>query len=217
MTILRTALVGSCLALATLPAQADKDSKSEKNPDDPTYSSFRLTQATADFDNLDPGFNLGYTLGFRLPTIEFLSVELDISSTIIPGENSGGVSEPIVSNDGGNGGILDPILGGGDSGGDSSGSSRGKNTRSNNELLLNTVGIFGRLETPRSLSERFFGSLRFGYAYVDSSIPELIEDGRGGSAWGVGLGYRYGGDGRVELRFTQVAADLRYLGLGVSF
>lgn len=214
--MIRTALVGASLALATLPALADDDdSKAEKNPDDPTYSSFRLTQATADFDNLDPGFNLGYTLGFRLPTIEFLSVELDISSTIIPGENSGGVSEPIVNND--NGGILDPILGGGGDGGGDSSSSTGKNTRSNNELLLNTVGIFGRLETPRSLSDRFFGSVRFGYEYVDSNIPELVEDGRGGSAWGVGLGYRYGKDGRVELRFTQVAADLRYLGLGVSF
>lgn len=221
MITLRGAILGASIALTSLPALAADEDKKEKNPDDPTYSSFRLMQATADFDNLDPGFNLGYTLGFRLPELEFISIELDISSTVIPGENQGGVSEPLIDNDdgGGDGGILDPILGGGE-GGDSGGnsnSSRGKNTRSDNELLLNTVGIHGRIETPRSLSKRFFGAVRFGYSYVDSSIPELVEDGRGSGSWGVGLGYRYGSDGRIELRYTQVAADLHYLGLGASF
>ncbi len=219
MINIRTALLGAGIAVFALPVLAENKDEPEKNPDDPTYSSFRLSQATADFDNLDPGFNLGYSLGFRLPEVEFLSVELDISSTVIPGENSGGVSEPIVNNnDDGGGGILDPILGGGGSdGGGNSSSGGGKNTRSNNELLLNTLGIFGRIETPRSLSNRFFGTARFGYSYVDSSIPELIEDGRGGGSWGVGVGYRYGNDGRVELNFTQVAQDLQYLALGISF
>lgn len=220
MNTIRIAILGAGLALTALPALADTETKPEKNPDDPTYSSFRITQARADFDNLDPGVNLGYTLGFRIPPLEFLSVELDISGTIIPGENQGAVSQPIVDNsDDGDGGILDPIFGGGDDGGSggSSNSSSGQNTRSSNDLLLNTVGVFARFETPRSLNARFYGTARIGYSYVDSSIPELIEDGRGSSSWGVGIGYRYGNDGRIELRFTQVADDLQYLGLGASF
>lgn len=220
MNKIRTALLGAGIALSALPALADTESKPEKNPDDPTYSSFRITQAKADFDNLDPGVNLGYTLGFRIPPLDFLSVELDISGTIIPGENQGAVSQPIVDNgDDGDGGILDPIFGGGDDGGSGGGSSSGggKNTRSSNDLLLNTVGVFARIETPRSLNERFYGVARVGYSYVDSTIPELVEDGRGSGSWGVGIGYRYGTNGRIELRFTQVADDLQYLGLGASF
>lgn len=223
-TLRKAMLVGALLPACAL---AQDNTARDRNPDDPTYSSFRLTQARADFDNLDPGYNLGYNFGFRLPGFELFSVELDFSSTIIPGENAGAVTSPVLGgSDTGDDGLLGDGLGGliggddGDMGDSSSGESNpstARNTRSGNELLLNTVGIFARLETPRRLHPRLFAAIRIGYSYVDSSIPELVEDSRGSESYGIGVGYRYGEGGRVELRFTQVADDLQYLGLGFSF
>lgn len=200
-TLRRGLLAVLLLPGLALPVAAQDDDDDEKNPDDPTYSSFRITQARADFDNLDPAFNLGYTFGFRFPDFEFVGVEFDISGTIIPGENQGAA------------GLFD---GGGNDGGGGGGDS-GQRTRSGDELLVNTLGVYLRLETPRQWSSRFFASARVGYSYLDSTIPELVEDGRSQSAWGAGLGYRYGEDGRIELRYTRVAEDLDYLGIGFSF
>lgn len=209
--------------LAAVPyAWADEDY--DENEDDLTYSSFRVTQADPGFDNVDPGFNLGYTLGFRLPMVEMLAIEFDISSTVIPGENSGGVSPPLLGgNDGGgndDGGLLDPILGGGggDNGGGGQSSSRSGNfTRVNDDFLVNTLGIYARAQTPKSWHKRFFGSVRVGYSYIDTTIPELVEDENSHASWGLGLGYRYGKRGLLELRYTQVSSDLRYLGLGITY
>lgn len=210
------------LAILALPVHAQ--SSESEDPDSPMYYSFRITHAEADFSNLDAAFNLGGALGFRFPDFEILGLELDFSSTVIPGENSGAVSQPVVGGGdgggGGLGGVLDPIFGGGgDEGdeGDSGGGSTARGTRSNNELLLNTIAIYARAESPRSWSERFFASARVGYAYTDSTIPELTEDGRGHSTFGLGLGYRYGDDGQVELSYTRMSADLNYLSIGISY
>ena len=225
-TLRRGLLAVLLLPGLALPVAAQDDDDDEKNPDDPTYSSFRITQARADFDNLDPAFNLGYTFGFRFPDFEFVGVEFDISGTISPGENQGAAGlfdggGNDGGGDGGGGGILDPILGGGGGGGGNDGGGgggdSGQRTRSGDELLVNTLGVYLRLETPRQWSSRFFASARVGYSYLDSTIPELVEDGRSQSAWGAGLGYRYGEDGRIELRYTRVAEDLDYLGIGFSF
>lgn len=193
----------------------------KEDPDDLMFSSFRVSYAQPDYDNLKGGFNLGGSFGFRLPDFNMLAIEINLSTTLIPGENEGGVSPPLFNdgNNGNDGGILDPLLGGGDNGDNSgsSGSNNGKFTRSNSEFASNSFGIFASLETPRSISPRFFATARIGYSYVDSTIPEMTEDGRGHGSWGLGFGYRYGNDGRIELRYTQVSDDLFLIGLGYSY
>lgn len=214
------ALLLSPLALAQV---APTDNR-ERNADDPTYTSFYFTQADADYANLDPAINIGGGFGFRFPDFEFLSVGLELSSTIIAGENSGAAGGIFGNggdnNDDGGGGILDPIIGGGggdDGNNDNGGSSASRGTRTSEDLLVNTFGIFVGLESPRSWSSRLFGTARVGYAYIDSSIPEMVEDGRSQTAYGVGLGYRYGDSGRIELRYTRMSDDLEYISLGYSF
>lgn len=211
------------LVLSSLAwAQVAPNDNRERAADDPTYTSFYFTQAEADYANLDSAINIGGGFGFRFPDFDILSVGLELSSTIIGGENSGAAGGLLGGNNdnGGDsgGGILDPILGsGGDDNGNNNGGSAPRGTRTSDELRVNTFGLFLGLETPRQWSSRFFGTARVGYAYIDSTIPEMVEDGRNQTAYGVGLGYRYGESGRIELRYTRMSDDLEYISLGYSF
>ena len=220
---LRTLLGALLLSLASLPAMAQDDDDNDdggKNRDDPTYQSIRLTAVESDFDNLDRAVNLGFTLGVRIPGVErYLAAELDISSTLIPGENAG--PAPVFGggsgggDDGGLGlpGGLDDLLGGGDGGGGGGGGgSSANNTSDADDLRLNSIGIFAAGRTPG----RFFGSARIGYRFVESSINELNEE-QTGEAYGAGIGYRYGEWGLVELTYTRYSSELDYLSLAVSF
>jgi hypothetical protein len=202
-------------------AQVAPNDNRERAADDPTYTSFYFTQAEADYANLDSAINIGGGFGFRFPDFDIVSVGLELSSTIIGGENSGAAGGLLGG--GGNGGddggsILDPILGGGgDDDDNEDGGSAPRGTRTGDELRVNTFGLFLGLETPRQWSSRFFGTARVGYAYIDSTIPEMVEDGRSQTAFGFGLGYRYGDTGRIELRYTRMSEDLDYISLGYSF
>lgn len=208
-------LLSLCLALP-LAVMAQDDDDNEKSDDDPTYQSIRLTAVESDFDNLDTAINLGFTLGIRIPGLQrILAAEIDISSTLIPGENAG--PGPLFGgNDGGDdGGILGGLgglLGGGGDGGGNGGGSSANNTSDGDDLRLNAIGIFLAGRTPG----RFFGTGRIGYRFVESSINE-INDEQSGEAYSAGIGYRYGKFGLVELLYTQYTDDLDFITLAVSF
>lgn len=219
--MLNKLLIPAFLSAALLPsfaAQAE-DSKSDDGDAryDPTYSALRLTSAQADFDNLDRAVNLGFTLGINIPALSFLAAEIDLSTTLIPGENRGTGSITGGGGGGGGGGFpidpLDPLGGGGGEEGDGGSASPANNTSDPDDLRLSTVGIFAVGRTPG----RYFGSARLGYRFVESSINELNEN-QSGSAWGLGMGYRYGeAGGAVELTYSQYGSDLSYLSLAISY
>ena len=217
-------LLGLLLLTASSFSWADdeKDQDGHKDRYDPTYSAIRLSSVSTDFSNIDRAFNLGFTLGIRIPGLkiqgtEFLSAEIDISSTLIPGENSG--TGPLLGGGNNNGdddgGLLGGLLGGGGGGDDGSNSGGSSSSASNDpdDLRLNAVGIFARARSPG----KFFGSVRLGYRFVESTIDELEED-QTGSAWGIGGGYQYSErGGAVELNYTQYGSDLNFISLVVSY
>lgn len=209
---LAQALASGLLVAASAGALAQDDDESV-NSDDPTYSAIRITAVETDFDNIDRAVNLGFTLGINIPGLNFLAAEIDLSGTLIPGENSG--PAPLFGGGGGgdDGGLLGPILGGGDGGdgGGSSGSSRNL-SQDGDDLQTQSVGLFAVARSPG----RFFGEARLGYRFVQTTISDLDEDDTG-SAWGVGLGYRYGQNGKVALTYTEYGSDVQYISLAISY
>ncbi len=219
MKLKKTTLSLSAMVLIgalSAPAFAeDAEDAKDKKRDDPTYSAIRLTSVSTDFDNLGSAVNLGFTIGIKIPKLSFLAAEIDLSSTLIPGENSG--SGGVIGGGNGNGsgscdpasellGLCTPNEGGGNGGGSAN------NTSDGDDLRLNTVGIFATGRTPGN----FYATGRVGYRFVESTIDELNEE-QTGSAWGVGAGYRYSAKGLVELTYTQYGSDLSYLSLVVAY
>lgn len=203
---LLTLLLAACLSPA-LHAQDDRQgSDPQARNYDPTYSAIRLTAMESDFDNIDTAINLGFTLGINIPGVDFLAAEIDISSTLVPGENSGGggaFGKGLIE--------LPPGLGGGD-GGDGGGGEP-NNTSDPDDLRANAVGIFATARSPG----RFFGSARLGYRFYETTLEELNDESTGG-AFGAGLGYRYNDlGGKVELTYTQYSDDLQFISLAVSY
>lgn len=189
----------------------DKDNGEDRDPSrNVTYSSIGLTRASTDFDNLGKPINLGAVLGIRVPTLDFISAEIDLSTTIIPGENDGRTASGGNLGGGGGGGILDPIFGGG--GDEGSGAPSGNFTRRADDLFLNTVGVFGVLRSPGE----FYAVGKYGYRYINSSIEELQEEASG-TAYAIGGGYRYGSDGGVELTYSRYSDLIDYISLVVTY
>lgn len=203
-------------------AQTDADNDDEEDRYDPTYQSFRIASVDTEFSNIDRAFNLGFTLGIRIPGLtwkgtEFLSAEIDLSSTIIPGENSGG-STLLGDNcddgdDDGDGGIGLPIVGDLIGGSGSDGGGECRQSQSGSDLRMNTVGLFARARSPG----RFFGAARVGYRFIESSISDL-NDSQTGAAWSLGAGYQYSPrGGAVELVYSQYGSDVNLIELSVSY
>lgn len=205
----------------TVPVQSaaddegnDKDKKDDDKDRDPsrriTYSSIGLTRASTDFDNLGKPINLSAVLGIRVPTLEIISAEIELSTTLIPGENDGRTSGGGLGGGGGGGGLLDPILGGGDEGGGSA--PAGNFTQRPDDLLLNTIGVFGVVRSPGD----FYAVGKYGFRYIQSSIQELQEEASG-TAYVLGGGYRYGEDGGVELTYSKYSDFIDYISLVVTY
>jgi hypothetical protein len=212
MKLQKTLLLTCFIAFSNPVLAADDDSDSDiKKADryDPTYSAIRLTSVTTDFDNIDRAINLGFTLGVHIPGVNFLSAEIDISSTLIPGENKGSGSAPVATPTC----DLACQLAGGNGGGGGGGASSANNSNSSSDLRMNSVGIFAVGRTPG----QFFGTARIGYRFLQTSLSDLDED-QTGSALGLGLGYQYGESGGVvELTYTQYGSNVNYLSLAISY
>ena len=199
-------------------SDADEDKKDDGKDDDDdrdesrkvTYSSIGLTRASTDFDNLGEAINLSAVLGIRVPTVEFISAEIDLSTTLIPGENTL-ESSGVLGGGGGTPCVLPGVPPGCvDNGGGSA--PTGNNTQSRDDLLLNTVGVFGVLRSPGT----FYGVGKYGYRYIQSTIQELQEEASG-TAYALGAGYRYGSDGGVEIMYTKYSDFIDYISLTVTY
>jgi hypothetical protein len=208
---MRLALAAALVALvATLPARADyetipvddksSDKKSEGHHEHEsvTYSGIGLAWVGTDFDNLKDAVNLNFALGFRIPTFDWFGAEVEIGTTIIPGEredlpqcqSSSGFPPQVISRD-----------------------CPGHYTQSSNDFQMNNIAVYGVFRS----RGKFYFMGKGGYRYLNSSIEEL-EDNRSGAAFGGGVGYRWGESlSGVELYYTHFSSEVTFIGFSISY
>ena len=162
-----------------------------------TYSTIGLQKVSADFDNVKDAINLDFTMiGFRIPTINWFAIELNLGFTMAPGQidqsGSSGTTCPIT----------DPFCT------PSSGSAS-----SQSDFTTTTVGAFGVVRSPGSV----YAMGKAGYRYMNTSIDQLQND-RSGTAWGAGIGYRWNKKGSfAELGYTKIADKISGIGFSISY
>lgn len=163
------------------------------------YSAIGAALVSADFKNVKDAVTLDITLiGFRLPNVSWLGIELNFGTTILPGQ----VKDRQTTGGGGDncGGLLEPPC------------EDPSTTTSTDDFVANYGGLWAVVRSPT----RFYGMGKLGYRYADSNLPELEND-RSGTGWGIGGGYRFGSNGFAELQYTQITADLAATGLQVTY
>lgn len=190
--------LAAAMLLASVPALAIDDGSDSSRSNRPqfTFSGLTFSRVSTDFENLEEAINLGFGLGVRIPSIEWVGLELDTSISVIPGENLGTTRCRTGSGLG------------------SLPADCPNDTRSGDELQMQVITLYGALRSPG----RFFGVGKLGYRYMNTTIPELEEDGRSGTAWVLGAGYRYNErGGTVELLYTQISDKMDAIGLSISY
>ncbi|HWT30740.1 MAG TPA: hypothetical protein VN240_06900 [Propylenella sp.] len=164
------------------------------------YSGFGLSRASSDFENLKDAINLEVVLGFRIPTVPWVGLEIDLGQTIIPGENEGSSSTGLGGGGGDNcGGLLQPPC------------PEGQQTETfdPDEFAMQALGASLVLKS----TGRFYVLGRLGYRYVATNTEELNEN-RSGTGFGGGVGYRWGtGQSGVQLQYQQLSEDIDAIGL----
>jgi hypothetical protein len=191
------------------PARTDSD---EELDEQVFYSGLGVGRVESDFQNLGEAINLEIVLGFRIPTVKWFGIEIDIGQTIIPGENK--TEEQSSFGGGGTECLIDPSPldpDGFPNGCTPSGSGGSPQTVSQDpdELAMQALGISAAVKT----TGRFYFLGKLGYRYVATSIDELNEN-RSGTGFGVGAGYRWGrGLSGVELSYKELSEDLDSLSL----
>lgn len=171
----------------------------EELDDQVFYSGMGISRVDSGYANLGEAFNLDLTLGFRIPTVKWLGLEIDIGQTIIPGENTG------QSGGGGGGGgcpITDPFC-------TPSPGTPAQGTNDRDELQMQALGLSLALKS----TGRFYVLGRYGYRYIATSIDELNEE-RSGTGFGGGIGYRWGkGLSGVELSYRELSEQVDSVGI----
>ncbi|MGH6961098.1 MAG: hypothetical protein ACREE7_11485 [Dongiaceae bacterium] len=160
------------------------------------YSGFGIDRVTTDFDNLGDAINLQAVMGFRIPTVPWFGVEIDIGQTIIPGtyrdpRPAGPPCTPVATPGCG----VPAENGAADAGGD--------------EFGMQALGLSLAFKS----SGRFYVTGRYGVRYIATS-NDAVNENRSGNGLGLGVGYRWGrGQSGVELAYKQLAEDVESVGL----
>lgn len=162
-----------------------------------TYSNIGLQRVTTDFDNVDDAVNLDITMiGFRVPTVPWFGIELNLGFTMIPGE----VTEAQPAPQANCGGLLQPPC-------------QTNTTESVDDFGVTTVGAFGVLRS----QGKFFVMGKYGYRYLNTNLPELQEN-KSGNAWGTAVGYRWNKKGSfAEFGYTKYSEEIDALGFLLSY
>jgi hypothetical protein len=163
-----------------------------------TYSSIGLQKVHADFDNVKDAINLDITMiGFRIPTVPWFGVELNLGFTMAPGQ----IDRSSSSSPTGCGGLLQPPC------------PAGSTATSSTDFASTNIGAFAVMRS----TGKFFAMGKAGYRYMNTSIDELQND-RSGTAWGAGVGYRWNRKGSyAEFGYTKWAEKINALGISISY
>jgi hypothetical protein len=167
------------------------------------YSGMSIERVSTDYDNLGEATNLGATLGFRVPTIPWVGLEIDIGQTIIPGEyrdpDPGSAGTPDVNCPG-------PLCVPGEP---ARPAEHGAADGDGQEFGMQALGIGLAF---KSLG-KFYVTGKYAYRYIATSNDTVNED-RSGKGLGFGVGYRWGrGLSGVELGYKELAKDVEAIGL----
>lgn len=177
-------------------SRADDELDDQELDEQVFYSGLGIERVSTDFDNLGEATNLEGVLGFRVPTVPWVGLEIDIGQTLIPGEYrdprpATQSCSPVVTP-----GCGQPAeVGAYDNGGE--------------EFGMQALGLSLALKS----TGRFYVTGKYGYRYIATS-NDTINENRSGNGFGVGLGYRWGkGLSGVELGYKQLAEDVESIGL----
>ncbi|MES0875010.1 hypothetical protein [Sinimarinibacterium thermocellulolyticum] len=173
-----------------------------------TYSGIGLSRVSTDFDNLKEAVNLEGVLGIRVPNLDWIAAEINLSVSIIPGENRGGTA--IIGGSDGNCISENPPLPPG-----CTPASEGQQvTTTGDDFQMQLIGAYLVLRSPG----RFYATGKLGYGYQITSIRDIDERERSGSVYTVGGGWRYGkGLGGVELLYSRFLSDVDAIGFSVTY
>lgn len=165
------------------------------------YSGMSIERVSTDYDNLGEATNLGATLGFRVPTIPWVGLEIDIGQTIIPGE----YREPDPGTPGTPAGCgplgTDPCPG--------TPAEEGARDGDGQEFGMQALGIGLAFKS----MGKFYVTGKYAYRYIATSNDTINED-RSGKGLGFGVGYRWGrGLSGVELGYKELAKNVEAIGL----
>ncbi|HUR41407.1 MAG TPA: hypothetical protein VM240_09605 [Verrucomicrobiae bacterium] len=180
------------------PAQREDDDLDEQV----FYSGFGVSRVETDFANLGEAVNLDVTLGFRIPTVKWIGVEVDIGQTIIPGE----YREPRPAQSATPACGVVPVPGCGQA---AQPAEEGARDANRDEFAMQALGLSIALKSPG----RFYVMGRYGYRYLITSNDRLNEQ-RSGNGLGAGVGYRWGkGLSGVELTYKELGENVDSIGL----
>lgn len=173
----------------------------------PIYSAIGLQKVSTGFSNVDDAINLDATLvGFRIPTIPWFGIELNVSGTVIPGQ----ISQTSTSGGGTTCTLPEQILGTCTPGGGT------VTSTSTEDFAIMSYGVYAALRSPGT----FFVMGKLGYRYVQTSIDDAVEeyhDNRSGNAWAIGAGYRWRPEAYGEITYTKLTDDIDAIGFSISY
>lgn len=179
----------------------DEDLDDEDLDEQVFYSGLGIDRVSTDFDNLGEATNLSAVLGFRIPTVKWIGLEIDLGQTLIPGDyrdfSQGSPGTPAGCGPLG----TDPCPGtpGEDGAFDPEG----------DEFQMQALGLSLALKS----TGRFYVMGRYGFRYLATSIEDLNED-RSSEGFGAGVGYRWGrGLSGVEFSYKELAENVESIGL----
>jgi hypothetical protein len=178
-----------------------------------TYSGIGLSRVQTEFENLEDAVNLDLAIGMRVPAVRWIGAEINLSFTIVPGENTG--APPGVAGAEGTCFIDNPPTPPGCTPEGQGAAATGTYTRSQNDLQMNNVGVFVVLRSPT----KFYALGKYGYRYINSSIEEIQQgDDKSGTAYAVGGGWRWGeGLSGVEIAYTKYSDQIDYWGFNIAY
>ena len=179
------------------------------------YGGLGLSWVSADFENLSSALNLDLSVGAHLPMARWLSGEVDLSFTVLPGANAGtrttttGDTACVVPPS-----MLDPDGTPDGCGTDGVTVAEPGQTRSQNDLQMTNIGVFAAVRTPG----KAYALGKYGWRYINASIDELHDDDRAGPAYALGGGYRWGaGLSQLEVAYTRYSSQIDFFGLNVAY
>jgi hypothetical protein len=190
------------------PADSGKQHPKDEDLDDEDldeqvfYSGLGIDRVSTDFDNLGEATNLQAVLGFRIPTVKWIGLEIDLGQTLIPGD----YRDPRPAQPAGPSCSPIPTPG---CGTPAQPAEKGAFDPEGDEFQMQALGLSLALKS----TGRFYVMGRYGFRYLATSNEALNED-RSSEGFGVGLGYRWGrGLSGVELSYKELAEHVESIGL----